>query len=105
MAKPIEREVIVEKHLLDEAERIIDNFPKATGNFQQDIEQLRANNKILEELLYQRNSFSNSEDIDVSQYMIGETFLIVKLNPRVEVALDKLIKLQSQYFDEIFKSE
>ena len=101
MAEPIIRETIVDEELLIRAEEIADNFPVVTGNFNYDIEQYRANSKVLNELLYQRNLPNDSEGIDTSKYMSGETFLVVKLNPRVEDVLNRLIKLQSDYLDKI----
>ncbi len=101
MAEPIIRETIVDKDLLIKAEEIVDNFPKVTGNFYYDIEQYRVNSKVLNELLYQRNLPNDSKGIDISKYESGETFLIVKLNRRVEDVLDRLIKLQSDYLDKI----
>lgn len=101
MTQPVIRETIVDEVLLTRAEAIVDKFPSVTGNFNYDIEKYRENSKVLNELLYQRNLPNGSEDIDKSKYMCGETFLIVKLNPRVEVVLDKLIKLQSEYLDQI----
>lgn len=101
MAEPIIRETKVDEDLLVKAEEIVDNFPIVTGDFNYDIEQYRANSKILNELLYQRNLPNDSEGIDTSKYMNGETFLIVKLNLRVEDVLNKLIRLQSDYLDKI----
>lgn len=103
MSEPVVRETIVDEDLLVKAETIADNFPVVTGNFHYDIEQYRANSKVLNELLYQRNKPNDSEGIDISRYMCGETILIVKLNPRVEDVLDRLIKLQSDYLDEILR--
>lgn len=101
MAEPVVRETIVDEELLIKAEEIANNFPEVTGNFHYDIEQYRANSKVLNELLYQRNLSNDSEGIDTSKYMDGETFLVVKLNPRVEDVLNRLIKLQSDYLDKI----
>lgn len=101
MSVPVVRETVVDEELLIRAEGIADNFPVVTGNFNYDIEQYRANSKVLNELLYQRNLPNDSEGIDTSKYMSGETFLVVKLNPRVEDVLNRLIKLQSDYLDKI----
>lgn len=101
MADPIVRETCVDENLLKMAENIVNDFPKVTGNFNEDIERYRANSKILNELLYQRNLPNDSVGIDKSKYLTGETFLIVKLNPRVEKVLNNLIKLQSDYLDKI----
>lgn len=101
MSEPVVRETVVDEELLIKAEEIADNFPVVTGNFNYDIEQYRANSKVLNELLYQRNLPNDSEGIDTSKYMSGETFLVVKLNPRVEDVLNRLIKLQSDYLDKI----
>lgn len=101
MADPIVRETYVDEDLLEMAENIVNNFPKVTGNFDDDIEQYRKNSKVLDTLLYQRNLPNDSIGIDKSKYSIGETFLVVKLNPRVERVLNDLIKLQSDYLDKI----
>lgn len=101
MPEPVIRETNVDEDLLIKAEEIADNFPIVTGDFHYDIEQYRANSKVLNELLYQRNLPNDSEGIDTSKYMDGETFLVVRLNPRVENVLDRLIKLQSDYLDKI----
>lgn len=101
MSEPVVRETVVNEELLIKAEEIADNFPVVTGNFNYDIEQYRVNSKVLNELLYQRNLPNDSEGIDTSKYMSGETFLVVKLNPRVEDVLNRLIKLQSDYLDKI----
>ena len=101
MPEPVIRETIVDEDLLIKAEEIADNFPVVTDNFHYDIEQYRANSKVLNELLYQRNLPNNTEEIDTSKYIRSETVLIVKLNPRVENVLDRLIKLQSDYLDKI----
>lgn len=101
MLEPIIRETVVDEELLIKAEKIVNNFPNITGNFHYDIEQYRANSKVLNELLYQRNIPNDSEGIDIGKYMSGDTFLVVKLNPKVEEILDKLIKLQSDYLDKI----
>lgn len=101
MAEPVIRETCVDERLLLKAEEIIRNYPKITGNFKYDIEIYRENSKILFELLDQRNLPNDTSDIDKSKYYTGETILIVKLNPRVEKALDDLIKLQSARLDEI----
>ena len=101
MLEPVIRETVVDEELLIKAEEITNNFPRVTGNLNYDIEQYRTNSKVLNELLYQRNKPNDSEGIDISKYMDGETFLIVKLNPRVEEVLDKLIKQQSDYLDKI----
>lgn len=101
MSEPVVRETVVDEELLIRAEEIAVNFPVVTGNFNYDIEQYRANSKVLNELLYQRNLPNDSEGIDTSKYMSGETFLVVKLNPRVEDVLNRLIKLQSDYLDKI----
>ena len=103
MSEPVIRETVVDEELLIKAEEIANNFPVITGNFHYDIEQYRANSKVLNELLYQRNLPNDSEGIDISKYMSGETFLIVKLNPRVEDVLNRLIKLQSDYLDKILR--
>lgn len=101
MPEPVIRKTVVDEDLLIKAEEIVDNFPEVTGNFHYDIEQYRANSKVLNELLYQRNLPNDTEGIDTSKYISGETVLIVKLNPRVENVLDRLIKLQSDYLDRI----
>ena len=101
MSEPVIRETVVDEDLLIKAKKIAENFPKVTGDFDYDIEQYRANSKVVNELLYQRNLPNDSEGIDKSKYMSGETFLIVKLNPRVEDVLNRLIKLQSDYLDKI----
>lgn len=101
MADPIVRETRVDENLLEMAENIVNDFPKITGNFDDDIERYRTNSKILDKLLYQRNLPNDSIGIDKSKYSIGETFLIVKLNPRVEKVLNDLIRLQSDYLDKI----
>lgn len=101
MAEPVIRETCVDEQLLLKAEDVINNYPKITGNFQYDIEIYRENSKVLFELLDQRNLPNDTSDIDKSKYLTGETILIVKLNPRVEKALDNLIKLQSERLDEI----
>ena len=103
MAYPIIREICVDEKLLEIAENIVNDFPNVTGNFNDDIEQYRKNSKILNELLYQRNLPNDSSDIDKSKYLIGETFLVVKLNPRVEKVLNDFIKLQSDYLDKILE--
>jgi len=104
MADPIVRETCVDENLLEAAENIVNNFPKVTDNFNDDIDRYRTNSKTLNELLYQRNLPNDSEGIDRSKYMSDETFLIVKLNPRVEAVLDRLIKLQSDYLDKILEN-
>lgn len=101
MADPIVRETCVDENLLEMAENIVNDFPKVTGDFNNDIEIYRINSKILNELLYQRNLPNDSIGIDKSKYLIGETFLIVKLNPRVEKVLNDFIKLQSDYLDKV----
>lgn len=101
MSEPVIRETIVNEELLIKAEEMADNFPEVTGNFQYDIEHYRMNSKLLNELLYQRNLASDPEEVDTSNYMSGETCLVVKLNPRVEDVLNRLIKLQSDYLDKI----
>ena len=101
MSEPVVRETVVNEELLIKAEEIADNFPVVTGNFNYDIEQYRVNSKVLNELLYQRNLPNDSEGIDTSKYLGGETFLVVKLNPIVEDVLNRLIKLQSDYLDKI----
>lgn len=101
MSEPVVRETVINEELLIKAEEIADNFPVVTGNFNYDIEQYRVNSKVLNELLYQRNLPNDSEGIDTSKYMSGETFLVVKLNPRMEDVLNRLIKLQSDYLDKI----
>ena len=55
IADPIVRETCVDVNLLEMAENIVNDFPKVTGNFKDDIEQYRTNSKVLDELLYQRN--------------------------------------------------
>ena len=77
MADPIVRETCVDENLLEMAENIVNDFPKVTGNFDDDIERYRTNSKILDELLYQRNLPNDSIEIDKSKYSIGETFFIV----------------------------
>lgn len=82
MAAPIVRETCVDENLLEMAENIVNDFPKVTGNFNDDIERYRTNSKTLNELLYQRNLPNDSIGIDKGKCSIDETFLIVKLNPR-----------------------
>ena len=101
MADPIVRETCVDENLLEMAENIVNDFPKVTGEFYNDIEIYRTNSKILNELLYQRNLPNDSIGIDKSKYLIGETFLIVKLNPRVEKVFNDVIKLQSDDIDKV----
>lgn len=101
MLEPVKRETCVDEDLLVKAEDIIDNFPKITGDFYYDIEIYRANSKVLNELLYQRNLPYDTSDIDISKYKEGGTFLVVRLNQRVEKTLDTLIKLQGDYLDKI----
>lgn len=45
IADPIVRETCVDVNLLEMAENIVNDFPKVTGNFKDDIEQYRTNSK------------------------------------------------------------
>lgn len=101
MAKPIIRETHVDEELLLKAEAIVKKYPSISGNLKYDLEIYRKNNKILFELLDQRNLPNDTSGIDKSKYITGETILTVILNPRVEKVLDDLIKLQSDRLDEI----
>ena len=101
MLEPITRETVVDEDLLIKAEQLINNFPKVTGNFRYDIEIYRENDKVLKELLYQRNLPCDLDGIDISKYIDGGTFLIVKLDLRVEKALERLMQLQGEYLDQV----
>lgn len=101
MLEPITRETVVDEDLLIKAEQLINNFPKVTGNFRYDIEIYRENDKVLKDLLYQRNLPCGLDGIDINKYIDRGTFLIVKLDPRVEKALERLIQLQHAYLSKI----
>lgn len=103
MTNPVMRETHVDNNLLFKAEEIINNFPDVTGNIRHDLERYRENDKVLKELLNKRNEPYDLEGIDLNKYVVGETFLIIKQDPRVEKALEKLLQLQGEYLDQILR--
>ena len=115
------RKVKIDNDILKPLEDLLNDFPvpsireylekygtptkpsmEFTTRYRNDLDVYRKNQEILEKVIYERNKFFDTEDIDTSHIVIMHaTILRVDLDAKVEWLIDRGLKLQHAYLNEV----